>query len=154
VVLTNFSSISHWSNTTTWSAYIKSFTRASSPPLFAHPIGIGRLGTKELTQNLLQLHDTGVCTNAMDRGRLLDIWAFLEDLAVGAIGAMGVVLLGHDCDLLREAGGGAREAVMKEGQALEIDRLRCGKLCDQARLINERTEGFGEERRGEERGGV
>lgn len=48
-----------------------------------------------LTKNLLQLHDSGVCTDAVNSLRLLEIQALLEHLAVGAI---GIVLVSHGCN--------------------------------------------------------
>jgi hypothetical protein len=47
-----------------------------------------------LTKNLLQLHDRGIGTNAMDGLRLLQVHSLFENLTVGAIGA---VLVRHFC---------------------------------------------------------
>lgn len=46
-----------------------------------------------LTEDFLQLHDTGIGTDAMDGLRVLDVRTLFEHLAVGAI---GVVLVRHD----------------------------------------------------------
>jgi hypothetical protein len=45
-----------------------------------------------LTEDLLQLHDTGIGADAVHRLRVLEVGAFLENLAVGAI---GIMLVGH-----------------------------------------------------------
>lgn len=57
-----------------------------------------------LTKNLLQLHDGGVGTDAMNALRLLEVHPLLENLAVGAI---GIVLVSHcfDIELNNKAGG-------------------------------------------------
>lgn len=47
-----------------------------------------------LTKNLLQLHDGGIGTNAVNGLRLLEVHSLLEHLTVGAI---GVVLVRHLC---------------------------------------------------------
>ena len=53
-------------------------------------LSIGPFGA--LTEDLLQLHDAGIGPNAMDGLRVLEVGAFLENLAVGAI---GIMLVGH-----------------------------------------------------------
>jgi len=51
-----------------------------------------RLRFEALTEDLLQLHDTGIGPNAMDGLRVLEVGTLLKDLAVGAI---GIMLVGH-----------------------------------------------------------
>jgi hypothetical protein len=50
----------------------------------------------ELTKNLVQLHDSGIGTDAMDGLRLLEIHPLLKHLAICAI---GVVLVSHCSDI-------------------------------------------------------
>jgi hypothetical protein len=49
----------------------------------------------ELTKNLVQLHDSGIGTDAMDGLRLLEIHPLLKHLAICAI---RVVLVSHCSD--------------------------------------------------------
>jgi hypothetical protein len=90
-ILTDFSSISNCSPTKAWSANAFQPCRVSIAAWQSR-------GKQILTQNLLQLHDTGVCTNAMDCLRLLGVLALFEHLAVGAIGSMEVC---HSCGELQ-----------------------------------------------------
>jgi hypothetical protein len=57
-----------------------------------------------LTENLLQVHNGGIGTDAMNGLRLLEVHPLLENLAIGAI---GIVLVSHCADVeLNKLGGG------------------------------------------------
>jgi hypothetical protein len=61
-----------------------------------------------LTKNLLQIHDGGIGTDAVNGLRLLEIHPLLEHLAVSGT---GIVLVSHcskfELDKLERSGGGA-----------------------------------------------
>ncbi len=79
-----------------------------------------------LTENLLQLHDTGVSTNVMDSLGLSRVWSILKNLIIGSfsLGVGHVENLGAVHELL--ADGTSCKDVNTEGQCTELGHTRWG----------------------------